>query len=932
MTGLQALSFAFPGALWALLALPIIWWLLRFTPPRPQRIDFPPYRLLLDLVSKEEQPDRTPWWLILLRLALAGLVILAVARPILGESAAGPEDEPILLVIDDGWQAARNWKLRQDYLRELLNRAERQSRTVAIATTTRRTRPEGLELSTAARARENVAIIEPRALDTDRLALLDRLRAAFAQLPGLQVVWLSDGIDNGTATAFARGLAELAAGRATVEVVLPAAPSLGAALLAPRLESDGMKVTALRPASGVAGGLTVRARAGNGRTLAERQMNFAAADVKQVAALELPLELRNELARVEIAGENSAGAVQLMDDRWRRKVVGIATGASLELEQPLLSPLYYATRAFEPYAEVREPHEGAAGFRDLIAGGLSLLLLADVGVLPADTRQIVADWVEGGGVLLRFAGPRLAGGHDDLVPVELRAGGRELGSALSWEAPQGLAGFRASSPFAGLILDPEVRIRRQVLAEPSAELPERTWAELADGTPLITAARRGRGLVVLFHVTANSDWSNLPLSGLFEQMLRRILDLSRGAGPPAAAQGAASENQAFAPLRALTGYGELASMPVDAQPIDPQDMETAKPSERHPAGLYTRAGATRALNLAVEEKTFKQIGELPGRVKRAGYEAGAARPLAGYLLALAVLLFVADTLAAMTLSGAWQRLQRGAAISLVLLFAVMGLAARMPAHAQSETRTASDDAFAITATEATRLAYVRTGDDSVDELTLNGLRGLGLLLEARTAVEPAEPIAVDIERDDIVFFPLLYWAISAKQSDPSHEAIAKIGSFMKNGGTIFFDTRDASGAIFNPGGVSAETSTLRRILARLDIPPLEPVPDGHVLTKAFYLLDAFPGRSDQGQLWVESQSGQGTSADGVTSIIIGSNDYAAAWATDSNGVPLLPVSPGDERQREFAYRAGINVVIYALTGNYKSDQVHVPALLEQLGQ
>jgi hypothetical protein len=155
---------------------------------------------------------------------------------------------------------------------------------------------------------------------------------------------------------------------------------------------------------------------------------------------------------------------------------------------------------------------------------------------------------------------------------------------------------------------------------------------------------------------------------------------------------------------------------------------------------------------------------------------------------------------------------------------------------------------------------------------------------------------------------------------------------MKNGGTVFFDTRDAAGTIFNPTGISPETAALRRMLSRLDIPPLEPVPDGHVLTKAFYLLDAFPGRSDQGQLWVESESDQGASADGVTSIIIGSNDYAAAWATDDNGIPLLPVAPAGERQREFAYRAGINIVMYALTGNYKSDQVHVPALLERLGQ
>jgi hypothetical protein len=761
--------------------------------------------------------------------------------------------------------------------------------------------------------------------------LLERLALAFANSPSLQVVWLSDGIDSGTAIAFARGLGELAGGRAAVEAVLPATSSLGPALLAPSLESDGMKITVLRPASGTAGSFALRAEAGNGRTLGERQINFAAQDVRREVAIELPLELRNELARVEIAGESSAGAVQLMDDRWRRKVVGILTGASLELEQPLLSPLYYANRALEPYAEVREPPDDPAGLRDLVDGGLSMLVLADIGVLPADSHRIVSEWVEGGGVLLRFAGPRLAGGHDDLIPVELRTGGRELGSALSWEAPQGVASFHASSPFAGLPIDPDVKISKQVLAEPSAELPERIWAGLEDGTPLITAARRGRGLIVLFHVTANSDWSNLPLSGLFEQMLRRILDLSRGAGASVTA-GNASQSQAFTPLHALSGFGEIANMPVDAESIAARDIDTARPSERHPAGLYSRAGATRALNLAVDPATFKPIEVLPSNVKRASYEAGVSLPLSGYLLALAVLLFMADTIAAMTLSGTWQRLRRRAVVGLLCLTTFSAVVDRIPANAQSETKPPSNDAFAIAATDATRLAYVRTGVDSVDDLTHDGLKGLGLMLDARTAVEPAEPIAVDIERDDIVFFPLLYWAVSASQPEPSDQAIAKLGAFMKNGGTVFFDTRDAAGAIFNPAGVSPETAALRRMLARLDIPPLEPVPDGHVLTKAFYLLDSFPGRSDQGQLWVESQSDQGADADGVTSIIIGSNDYAAAWATDTTGVPLLPVTPGGERQREFAYRSGINIVMYALTGNYKSDQVHVPALLERLGQ
>jgi Domain of unknown function (DUF4159) len=72
--------------------------------------------------------------------------------------------------------------------------------------------------------------------------------------------------------------------------------------------------------------------------------------------------------------------------------------------------------------------------------------------------------------------------------------------------------------------------------------------------------------------------------------------------------------------------------------------------------------------------------------------------------------------------------------------------------------------------------------------------------------------------------------------------------------------------------------------------------------------------------------------DGVSSIIITSNDLAGAWATRPDGAPTLPLVPGEPRQREFAFRAGVNIVMYTLTGNYKADQVHVPALLERLGQ
>ena len=162
---------------------------------------------------------------------------------------------------------------------------------------------------------------------------------------------------------------------------------------------------------------------------------------------------------------------------------------------------------------------------------------------------------------------------------------------------------------------------------------------------------------------------------------------------------------------------------------------------------------------------------------------------------------------------------------------------------------------------------------------------------------------------------------------------------MRNGGTVLFDTRDALTA--RPGGPpTPEGAYLRQMLATLEVPELEPVPADHVLTKAFYLLDSFPGRYGSGQTWVEAlppaaEGGERRPAragDGVSPIIITGNDLAAAWAIGRRGEPLYPIVGGDQRQREMAFRGGINVVIYTLTGNYKADQVHVPALLERLGQ
>jgi hypothetical protein len=250
----------------------------------------------------------------------------------------------------------------------------------------------------------------------------------------------------------------------------------------------------------------------------------------------------------------------------------------------------------------------------------------------------------------------------------------------------------------------------------------------------------------------------------------------------------------------------------------------------------------------------------------------------------------------------------------------------------------ADEAKNIASALDTKLAYVITGAPDIDDMSRAGLYGLGLALKARTSYEPSDPVGIDLEKDDLSFYPLLYWPMDSHEADLSPAAIAKIDNFMRNGGTILFDTRDAT-VPGMPTSTSPGTTTLRRLLAKLDIPPLERVPEDHVLTKTFYLLQEFPGRWDGGEVWVEALPPADPNAvaaparggDGVSPVIIGGNDWAAAWARDAMGQPIAGVSPGGERQREMAMRFGVNVVMYTLTGNYKADQVHVPALLERLG-
>jgi Domain of unknown function (DUF4159)/Aerotolerance regulator N-terminal len=946
------LGFAQPLVLLGLLSLPILWWLLRLVPPRPRRIDFPPTRLLFEIAPKEETPARTPWWLTLLRLTLAALVIIAAAGPLWNPPlATADRSAPLLLLVDDGWPAASTWDARLRTADEMIARAEADSRGVAMLPLSETERDISLQIAGAARVQ--IKQIKPKPYGVDRGDALPAIERFLATAPNVEVVWLSDGVDLGKGANFVDGLKRIIGNRqlTVVDGGLPIAHALAAADNA----AGALTVKVLRTQTSPGDLGTVNAIDLKGLPLGEAAFSFKSGEHETDAVLDLPVEIRNDVARLEIVAERSAGAVQLLDKRWRRRMVGIVSGSTADRSQPLIGATYYLARALNPFADVSlaegvAPTEAVTRFLDR---RLPMLILADVGNV-SDALDRLNKWIDNGGVLVRFAGPHLASGDDNLVPVKLRRGGRILGGTLSWDKPQPLAAFSREGPFNGITVPTDVSVTRQVLAEPDSQLTDRTWASLADGTPLVTAERRGKGLIVLFHVTADSRWSDLPLSGTFVDMLRRLVALAGAAataeGDSAAAESTANRSAQVVPAtRVLDGFGAFTTPPPTARPI-PSNF-TGRGSLDHPPGFYGPPEGLVAVNTLAPEDRPAPLDVSPLNARLDVYRHGEPLDLRGPIFVAALALLMLDALVVLMLSGGLSGLarRRRAAAALLAAGLVGSLTLHDTARAQTTPQqpqaplTAQQQDFAMKATLQTHLAYVITGDAAVDEVSKSGLQGLTLFLAQRTALEALDPVGLDPARDELAFFPIIYWPISPNAPRPSQAALEKIDSYMKRGGTVLFDTRDAVDAPAGPGGEMRGPGmvALRSILSSLDIPELEPVPHDHVLTKTFFLLRDFPGRFTNGQLWVEAMptanddempNRPARAGDGVSSILITSNDLAGAWALRPDGQPMLPMVPGEPRQREFAFRAGVNIVMYALTGNYKADQVHVPALLERLGQ
>ncbi len=888
-------TFLAPLVLLGLLVLPLIWWILRVTPPSPKKETFPPLRILKDVVTEEETPDSTPLWLLLFRILLGAIIAIALARPILQQNE-GITTRPLMLVIDDGWDAAPNWT---NVIREAevkISDARRKNVDVLLITTA--SPNEAATFTPAEDAIRAVKSLRPKALPSKREETAKIL--AKTDLSGSDAVWLSSGVNFGKADTLSDALKN--ASKTTrldpigeASIIMPGET---------RETPDGFKSVWHRPNASGLRNLEIIASAKDGRVLGRSEINFAPGASRAEAEFILPSELRSRVSTLRANGVSSAGAVTLLDDSWGRPLIGIMSPAK-DSASPLLSEPFYAKTALAPYADIFE-----GTLKDLLPLSPSVIIMPDV---ARTINKDLIEYVETGGLLLRFAGEKLAERPDELLPVALRSGGRALGGALTWEDPQRLASFTTESPFFGLAIPSDITVKRQVMAEPGIETDTKTWARLEDGSPVVTSATKGLGRIVLFHVTAGPDWSNLPVGGLYVNMLRRILPLARAT--PSRTQDSSGD---WVAEKVLNGFGRLETPPIESASIFDAEFVTTKISAQHLPGLYRQGARRRALNTISNPETLKAIGNQSG-VTVSDYGRTKDRTIGGLLLGVALFMLALDAVFAIISSGRLgylkPKLVKGVAIFVIVAFFTIPV----DVYAQDKN---------LDAATALHLAFIKTGDSRTDRMSEAALESLARQLTLRTTIEPKGAKGVNPETDDLVFYPFLYWPVSRNEDALSDKANANLNAYMAGGGTIVFDTQDEGDRVLRG---PAPHPGLTELTKNLDIPALTKAPESHVLTKSFYLIQSYPGRWANGPVWVDRDT-NGAARDGVSSVIVTSNDFAAGWAIDEDGNDLAEIEKDIPRQREMSIRAGVNITMYALSGNYKADQVHAAALIERLGK
>jgi hypothetical protein len=891
------LEFLHPLFLCALMVLPVLWWWLRTVPPPPKREILPTAKFLHDLPTTDLTVARTPWWLLLLRMMMLACVIIGLSGPRLSwQTGTDQQHKNMMLVIDNSWAAQSIWQQQLKTAHDLLIQAEGQNAAITLAILAPAEGQEKISWRspiTPREAREIIDAATPQAWNADYDDFIDYLNKADFKST-MSIHWLGSGFDT-----------------PNLDIALQAAQKIGSVTFyTPEKLSNPLRLTRDRNAAEGVMAFNIELPQprdidtttqlilsdDQGKILLQRPVTIPAGKISANLAIisqDMP-QFAPQTARL-LTSMNAVSTV-LFDGLTARRHVGIVIPTATTDGSPLNRAGYYLERALQPYATIT-----ISSLSESISAKSDIIIAPDFITPETAQSEQLRTWIAQGGVFLRFAGPEsLKQAPDEFLPVPLVGGARAMSGLANWAAPPVLSPFPATSPLFGLMTPNDLNIRRQALAEPGQDFTPVAWANLSDGTPLITARAIDKGWIVFVHTTADPSWSDLPLSGFYVSFLKRVLTLAGQHGDISPVAGAAG---IYDPVITITANGTLRPPGLRLNGINIDSFTNKTPDALHPPGLYQQRGQTIALNLSEHLSMFRAFYPPVGVTSSTYHTDNTVVNLRDPLLIVALILLLLDGLALLWLQGVRINLRPAGAVALIFFCWLQ------PAHAANDI-------------DAVHLAYVITGNPARDDLSRRGLESLTRFIKLRTAIIMNDVVGVAPDNRNIGLYPVIYWPLAGDEPPLTPAERNNLQDYLRHGGMIFFDTNDRS--LVNPPVITPAWRSLQNHLDQLGSSTLQPLPAEHVLGRSFYLLDQFPATLTGGTIWLQIDTGD--DHDGVSSIIAGSHGWAQSWAEPIPSGQIMGAMPN----QELSFRFGINLLMYALTGNYKTDQVHLPFLLQRL--
>jgi hypothetical protein len=920
------LSFITPQLLCCLCLLPLLWFIFKAIPPQPRPLELPTARFLIGLETENAASDKLPWWLKLLRVVLFAAIIIAAAAPyIKPHEELTIKGESLAIIVENSWAAAPHSDAQKDKALSLIALAEQQKKTVLlIKTIPDHEKQSRITLRTPSEARSMVEHIKLYPWKANHVALLQELRDNTDKLKAAKTFhWLGHGYDDGDLQSNIAYLNKLG----KVDYYKPddsaAALVIKRALNAEGREShksiqiDGafndnkkaLRITAKDQFDNVLSFITLKDIKNNSDT--------------DISALWDGIEMQDIAPNyLQASTLKHAGSVRYVSANIIKQRVGIAAASDTinREESPLIQSLYYLSKAVEGKA----PHN-IAPIHDLIEWKATLIIIPENYALSGSDTETLTAWLENGGTLLRFPpNANIKQQGKVLMPVELLDDERNIAGRLDWQEPLTLGSIPQDSPLSGIAEDKTLEIKRQILATPAMSNAAASWALASDGTPLITAKGFGKGRIILMHTQAKPGWSNLPLTGFFINTLHRIVDISTGARISVDRSTALStdlENASFTAYKVINANGDLIEPPSELNAQNLKDIQSKPLSHNLWPGIYRSNNAEIIVNLGDKINAIKTIYPQQLKASVKPYIKERNINLLPYFVALIIGLILAEWLSIAILTGFTPFYKKPSkhSLSTWLLIGLCSLMLTNPSFAQS----ANNDDEAQRA-NSLNLAYIKSGNPIIDSMAEKGLRFVGNALEARTALYDVKVMGVKLDSDELAFYPVLYWPLTTAELRESE--YAALNKYMNSGGMLFIDMRNGrkiSQTLYN------KNSELIKLGNHLAVPLLSPLPENHVLRKSYYLLskDNIAGRYKTGDIWLDlgNSADKNTPKDEqdsqyVARLLIGANDWIGLWSDES----------ADIYEREKALRFAINLIMYALTGTYKQDQVHTKAILERL--